>query len=294
MLAHNIKEILLLVPEATSMVKQASLEEEFPTDSKDSTCASYLRIEYLEKVAGRRVSLDTVHKVRQAAELYGVDEKLQEYKGRFKTREKRASAPGNEFGLSIREIEAGFEGDLAGLGFLGIEKAASAAKNIVQEYGKLVKSAEVLRYAGVAYLDKEAAVKTLANRYFATKDTSFVKVARLVVDEIRENDTAAIGALCDTVTKLDKQAGLDIIGFNFYKEALLTKKAALASAMMVNLAGTQTPWESIQKFGKDRIASTLGADIAKGLTGDPVNDKAVLESLPRDLQVMLGSLVKGI
>lgn len=275
------------------MVKKANLEEDFPVDSKDSAAASYLRINYLTKVAERQLDPEITAKITKAASLYGVKEELDQYLPRFNILEKKAAEAHAQYGLTLEQIEAGFEGDLAGFGFLGIEKAAAEARKIVADYGDQVKSAQVLKYAGKAYLNKEAAVLALANRYHATKEEAFVKVARLVVDQVRENDFDSIGELCSTVTTLDKKAGLDIIGFNFYREALLTKMSALCSSMSVNLAGTQVPFESIQKFGKDRIASTLGADIAKAMTGDPVADKGMLESLPRDLQVMLAGLCKG-
>jgi len=293
LLAHSIKDILTLIPEVTDMVKKANLEEDFPVDSKDSAAASYLRINYLTKVAERQLDPEITAKITKAASLYGVKEELDQYLPRFNILEKKAAEAHAQYGLTLEQIEAGFEGDLAGFGFLGIEKAAAEARKIVADYGDQVKSAQVLKYAGKAYLNKEAAVLALANRYHATKEEAFVKVARLVVDQVRENDFDSIGELCSTVTTLDKKAGLDIIGFNFYREALLTKMSALCSSMSVNLAGTQVPFESIQKFGKDRIASTLGADIAKAMTGDPVADKGMLESLPRDLQVMLAGLCKG-
>lgn len=293
MLAHNIKAILTLVPEVKSMVKAASLEEDFPYDSKDSVTASYLRVHYLEKVAEKRVDPAISTKITKAAELHGVKKTLDEFLPRFNTLEKQASMNQSKYGLKLKEVEAGFEGDLGGFGFLSIEKTASMAESIVDEYGDQVKSAEVLRYAGKAYLNKEAAVMALSNRYHASKEVAFVKIARVVTDSIRETDFNAIGQLCHTVTQLDKQAGLDIRGFNFYKEALTTKKSALTSSMMVKLAGKDVPWESIQKFGMERIASTIGADVAGAMTGDPGSDKAMLESLPLDVQTMLGSLVRG-
>jgi hypothetical protein len=294
LLAHNIKAILTLVPEARSMTKQASLEEDFPYDSKDSVCASYLRVHYLTKVAEKQVDPAVAAKITKAAELHNVKKTLDQFLDRFNTFEKKAAEAEVKYGLTLKDIEAGFEGDLGGFGFLGIEKAASTAKSIYEKYGTEVKSPEVLRYAGRAYLNKEAAVMSLANRFHATQEPAFVKVARIIVDSISESDFDAISQLCDTVTQLDKKAGLDVIGFNFYREALITKKAAYASAMKLKLAGQEVPWEKIQKFGKDRIASTLGKDIADGMTGDPANDKAVLESLPMDLQKMLVSLTKGI
>ena len=213
---------------------------------------------------------------------------------KFSAIEKQASTVEDPLSIGVKQAEANFEGNLSGFGFLGIEKIASAAKDMFDRYGDAVTSDQVKRYAGRAYLNKEAAVLSLANRYHASKDTDFVKIAQMVVNSVRENDFDNIGRICETVTSLDKKAGLDIIGFNFYKEALLTKQSELASSLKVNLAGTSVPWESIQKFGKERIASTMGKDIADGLTGDPANDKAVLESLPIDLQKMLASLVKGV
>lgn len=294
MLAHNLKAILTLVPEARSMVKQANLEEDFPYDSKDSVCASYLRLHYLTKVAERPVDPVIEAKIAKAASLHGVKEELDAYLPRFNTFEKKAAETEAKYGITLKEIEAGFEGDLSGFGFLGIEKTAEVASKIYEKFGEQVKSAEVLRYAGKAYLNKEAAVIALANRYSKTKEPAFVKLARVVVDSIKENDFDSVGQLCKAVTGLDKQAGLDILGFNFYKEALFEKKADYVGSMTVSLAGTPVAWEKIQKFGKERISNTLGADIASALTGEPSNDKAVLESLPLDLQKMLLSLTKGI
>lgn len=294
MLAHNIKDILTKVPEAMNMVKQANLEEDFPSDSKDSVSASYLRVHYLEKIAGKDVDEATVKKITKAAELYGVKDVLDTMVTKFSDMEKKASvSTNNPFKVSLSQLEANFEGNLGGLGFLGIEKAASAAKAIYAEFGDAVKSEAVLRYAGHGWLNKQAAIMVLANRYHATKEPAFVKVARLVMDNIIESDFNAISNLCDTVQSLDKQAGLDIIGFNFYKEALYTKEADLLSSMTVKIDGKSVPWESIQKFGKDRIGSILGADVAKAMTGDAATDKAMLESLPADSQKMLAGLVKG-
>lgn len=293
MLAHNLKAILALVPEARSMVKQASLEEDFPYDSKDSVCASYLRLHYLEKVAEKQVDPLLVTKITKAAELHGVKAELDKYLDRFNTFEKKASETEAKYGRTVKDIEAGFEGELGGFSFLCIEKTASMARSIYEKYGDEVQSDEVRRYAGRAYLNKEAAVMALANRYHASKDGSFVKVARIVADSVRESDFDAISQLCKTVTELDKKAGLDVIGFNFYKEALITKKADFNSVMNISLAGQPVPYESIRKFGKERISNTLGSDVAAALTDDASNDKAVLESLPLDMQKLLLALAKG-
>ena len=135
MLAHNIKAILTLVPEAKPMVKAASLEEDFPYDSKDSVTASYLRVHYLEKVAEKRVDPATVAKITKAAQLHGVKDALDAFLPRFNTLEKVASQNQSKYGLKLKEIEAGFEGDLSGFGFIGIEKIAAMAESIVDAYG---------------------------------------------------------------------------------------------------------------------------------------------------------------
>lgn len=290
MLAYNIRHILELVPEVKEMIKKADIEQEFPMDSKDSVIASYLRANYLMKVAHKPVDPITLGKLEKAANLYGVKEKLDTFLPRFKSLEKSASTNVEK---ELRELESMFEGDTGGFGFLTIEKAAEKAEELYKQYGEMIKSAEVKRYACVGWLNKEAAIRTLANRYYANKDSSFVKIARLV-STMREDDVDSLKKLCNTVTQLDKKAGFDLIGFNFYREAVITKEAALITALRINLAGEDVPYEKIAKFGKDRIGSTLGADIASSLTGNPVEDKAVLESLPRDLQIMLKSLVKGI
>ena len=292
MLAHNLKEILEIVPEAMGLIKRANLEEDFPTDCKDSVIASYLRVNYLEKYAEKAVDPTTKTLVEKAASLYEVDKDLAVFISRFSqgSFEKKASETSSRYSVSLLEKQAYFEGSLGG--FLNIEKAAEAAQELYQASPSEITSQDVLRYAGRAYLNKEAAVKTLANRYHATKDPSFVKVAQLAANSIREDDFDSINELCKTVTQLDKKAGLDIIGFNFYREALLTKVSELASCLHVNLAGEQVPYEKILRFGKGRISSTLGKDIGEAITENPAEDKVMLEALPRDLQRMLGSLVK--
>ena len=290
MLAHNLKEILTLLPEATELVKQANLEEEFPTDCKDSVAASYLRMHYLEKVASKAVDPEIRAKLEKAASLYDLKEKLDFMIPALLHLEKTAIYNQEKYGMTLKDQEALFEGDLGGFGFLNLEKAAETAKAMLSQYGDQIKSAEVKRYAGHAWLNKEAAVKTLGNRYYATKDPSFVKVAQIAA-KIREDNHEDISNLCSVVTQLDKKAGLDIIGFNFYREALITKEAAFTGGLTVCLDGAQIPYEKVVGFGKDRIGSIVGKDVAAGMTGNPIDDKAMLESLPRDLQIMLKSTI---
>jgi hypothetical protein len=292
MLAHNLKGILALIPEAMGLVKKANLEEDFPLDSADSASASYLRAHYLEKVAGKRIDADQMALVTKAANLYGVKEELDAYLHRFNMTEKKASQQNKP--IPVKVAEANFEGNLSGFGFLSIEKTAEEASSLYNTYGSEITSADILKYSGHAYMNKEAAVQSLGNRFYASKNSEFVKMARDLVTNVQDNDFEAIKSFCDKVTFLDKKAGLDIIGFNFYKEALLAKKAEYEKVATVTLAGAEIPYNKVMAFGKDGIASTLGKDIADDMTDCPVHNKAVLESLPRDLQLMLKSILKSV
>ena len=292
MLAHNIKEVLTLVPEALEFVKKANLEEDFPVDSKDSAAASYLTAAYLTKVAGKVLDIDLLKRLEKAASLYNVKGELDKLIPRFSQMTKQASE--EEILEMVKSAEAMFEGDLCG--FLDIEKAAQKASDLMTKYSSFITSDEVKRYGGKAYLNKEAAIYSLANRYYATKEqnTHFVKIARLIQDDIREDDFKTINEVCQVVTSLDKQAGLDIIGFNFWKEALIVKESALAAGLTVRVNGKDVPYTKIAALGKDRMCSYLGNDVGSALTGDAANDKAVVESLPRDSQMILQNILRNV
>ncbi len=290
MLAHNLKSILTIIPEAKELIKQANIEEEFPLDSRDSVIASNLRVQYLEKVANKHIDFHTKARVVKAAELYDVTGLVADLSANFNSLEKSASA----FTPTRPEMEVDFESNLAGFGFLDLEKAASVAEELMETYGSEVESSEVRRYAGHAWLNKEAAVQAMSNRYHASKDSGYVKLAQLAAYSIREDDFESISALCKTVTGLDKKAGLDIQGFNFYKEALMTKRSELMSYLTVSIGGTQVPYEKVMKLGKDRLGSLIGKDAVAPMNDDPVNNKAILESLPADLQAVVKAAIRSI
>lgn len=292
MLAHDIKDVLVVVPEAIGFIKKASLEQDFPVDNKDSAAASYLTAAYMIKVAGKVLDVDLLARLEKAASLYGVKRDMDKMIAKFQPMIKQASE--EEVNQMVKVAEASFEGDLAG--FLNIEAATEKAEELLSKYAERITSEHVKRYGGQAYLNKEAAVMSLANRFYATKEkeVAFVKIARLVNDSVRENDFATIHELCGIVAKLDKQAGLDLIGFNPYKEFLLTKKSEVATVIGVNLNGQKVPYEKIMRLGKDRIGSYLGKDVAAAMTDCPVNNKAVLEALPRDSQAMLLNVLKNV
>lgn len=295
MLAHNLKQILQIVPEAQDLIKKADIEQDYPLDSRDASIASYLRYIYLTKVAGKHVEVETVKQIEKAAELFNIKPiigplqiKLEKY-----AQEKFKMSLDNAQHLTVKQAEAIFEGDLAG--FIDIEKAAQEAIKLDQTYGKEVTSEEVNRYVGRAFFDKRAAVGALQARSTATGKEVFNKFAEIINRSMEGTETPdVIRDICEKVVVLDKKAGLHLKGFNPYKEFLITKKASIRSILMVKVAGTQVPYEKLMKLGSHRIGQYLGKEVQASMTGDPMDDKAVIESLPLDSQRILQSLLKNV
>lgn len=293
MLAHHLKAVLTIVPEAMGFIKEASVELDFPTNSKDSTAASYLTAQYLIKSAGKVLDTSLLAKLEKAANLYGIKTKLDGFVHRFTVMEKKSSE--EETRGMVKQAQSMFEGELCG--FLNIIDAANTAETLLEKFAGYITSEEVKRYAGHAWLNKEAAMYSLANRYLATNKSipAFIKIAKLIEDSnMRSDDFAEIKEITKAVAYLDKQAGLDLRGFNPYKEFLMTKKAAVESATSVKLNGQEVPYLKIAKLGKDSIGNFLGKDVSAAMTGDVCNDKAVLEALPRDLQIQLLQALKNV
>lgn len=289
MLAHKIKDILTIVPEAMDMVKQASLEQDYPTDSRDSTIASYLAMHYMMKVAHKPVDYDAIFKVEKAASLYNIEKEVKpllEKMDNHVVLEKSAST------VDLGALQARFEGDLTG--FSDLEKCASEAQEMYATYGEDLTSDIIKTFAGKDILNKEAALGALVARYEISKDAKFIKLASILrnVDELNLTDGEKV-KLGNTVTALDKQANLQVKGFNFWKEAFV-KEAAFNTICEVRLSNIPYPYEKIQKLGKARISQAIGQDVANELTGNAAHDKQVLETLPLDLQEILSRMLKAI
>lgn len=291
MLAYDLKAILKIVPEAMPLIKQASIEQEFPIDSQDSYIASVLRFEYLTKVAHTVVDYDAYTTLEKAASMYQIEAELKPLVEKIRSvgmdslLEKSASES-----TSLMEVEASIRDMVSG--YADLEKAAELAEGLYEVYGSDSLSEDIAKYAGVGYLNKEASVKGMISRYQASKNHTFIKLARILTDL----DETKVGRedlvkLASVVGGLEKESNILGLGFNFYEEAIV--KSA-ASILEISLAGTKVPYEKIAKLGKDRIASVIGKDVADEIKNDPVNDKYVLESLPLDLQKILLSVLKSV
>lgn len=293
MLAYNLKDILSIVPDLKEHIKEANIEESYPLDNKDGCMASYIRYQYLTKVANKLVAPEQAAKLEKAAYLYGI---LEEAKPFVQRLEKFAAVRRDEQikqaeKLTKGQQEAFFDGTLTG--FVDLTKVASTAQEL---YGPEA-SDNIKLYAGDAYFDKEAAIRALSARAYASGKDVFTKIAEILENSVEDSTKlgrAEIADLCSKVTELDKKAGLDIKGFNFYKEALTRNRARIKTAMSVKVCGKNVPYEKIASLGASRIGNYLGSDVGSAITGDPYNDKAVIESLPLDLQRVLQGVLRNV
>lgn len=296
MLAYTLKNVVELVPAALEHVKQASIEQDLPVDNRDSAIASALSIQYCQHVSGKPVDVFAIEKVAQAVDLYGAADLVRGLTADLVDAHRASIVAAHLDPAGDYHVKAaGFAGDLTG--FRDLEDLGQRAEELYKEAKDLGvdPSEPVTRYSGHAFLSKEAAVEALAARYQASGQVGFAKIAVALGrtnTDIMAPET--VQDICRTVTSMDKQAGLHLKGFDFYREALLTKEAEVVSALRVRVAGVDMPYEKIARVGKDRIAQYVGADVAKEMDGGPGHFKQVVETLPLDLQRLIVDLTKNV
>lgn len=292
MLLHTLKHVLPLLEEKDGeLLKQASLEKDFPVSTKEDILASATAITYIEKIAGQSVAPQYRDLVHRAVKVASLEKEAQDLSSKLirnhleQAMEKAASTLSDAGTLRIQMQDAitGISPDF--------EKAASYAEALDDMGG--VSTFEESCYAGRIPLDKEAAVSSLAARAKLSSlenANGFLKLAKLVYQ--LDTETApmeVISTICKEAAALDKKACLHTRGFNPYRD-FFVKQAGLT----IGIAGTQVPYEKVAKLGKANIAKALGIDVAESLFNSPAEDKQILETLPLDLQQLLLSLVKRV
>jgi hypothetical protein len=295
MISYTIKQILTLVPEAFLLLKQANLEEDYPLSNKSDTLASALRISYECDILGKQVDIDTMEKVAMAVDIYNLEEvvakitseMIAEHGGRMEKSASDLQAP-----QTFLEKQAQMEAGLCG--YKNIQSLVKQAEELHEEAKALGQepSEHVLRYSCDAWMSKEAAIDSLHARYALTKNDMFVKLAAaLGMEQSLVPSGPLVKNFCETITGMDKLAGLDWKGFDIYKECLLTKTAA-ARGVKVRVGKQEYPIEKIMSIPKHHLTNYLGADVASSLS-DPHTAKAVIESLPADMHSVLNSVIKS-
>lgn len=281
MLAHSLNKILALVPEALEFVKQASIEEEFPLNNKDSCIASALQLKYFEKIAYHSVDFVDMEKVARAVYIYGVGNIVSQLSDKMV---KVANSIENTVKIDYHTKEASFD-------TITSETAIELYKQ-AQEEG-IEPSERVTRLSGNAYFSKEAAVRSLSVRFDLTKNNTFVKIAKALIEDTRELDSGDLVKIASFVDAEDKKYHLEVKGFDFFKEAFITKEAGIGQ-MTVRLAGKDHPYSSFQRLGRDHICNYIGEDLAQEFDKGPQQFKTVAETLPLDLQHVLINLTKNV
>jgi hypothetical protein len=295
MIGYTLKHVLELVPEALDLVKQASVEQDYPINNKDGCIASGLAVAYKTRISGQMVDYDNLEKVSSAITAYNLGETVNDLVGKMVGRSRDALVKQASFETpdTYMTKQAGFEGDLTG--FMDLQEIVKQAEVLAEQAAGLGvnPSLEVRRYACDAFLAKEAALGALGARFQATKNPVFVKLAAALSKEAEIIPPSKLTkSLCSTVTGLDKEAGLLAKGFNFYKEALIEKEAAVNS-MMVKVAGKDYALQRILALPANYVDDYLGKGFMKEATSDPGSTKAMIESLPLDSQHVLATILKN-
>jgi hypothetical protein len=294
-----MKEVLELVPEALNFCKKASVTEDFPVDSKDSTMASYLTSQYLTKIAGKPVDLETLDLIYKAASLWGIKKEAEMLSQKMEeqyTLDKQALMATKVAPEDFSYVQSWFSGMLSGIA-VDLEKVAASAEDLMDiydpAYGYELRD-EVKLYAGDGILNKSAAVPTLNLRYELTGNEEYKKLASFL--EKTDTSSLSVGdnrSICKLVTSLDKKANLQVKGFDFYKEAMVLIKDA-GTILTIKLNGKEVPYEKIVKLGKDRLKNAVGKEVVDEIGDCPVTTKQVLETLPLDSQRVLFTYLQNV
>lgn len=295
MLGFTLKHVLTLVPEVTPLVKQASVEAEFPVSSKADCLASALSIEYVKRFTTNTVDYDTLEKVAKAVDLFDIEPLVTKY-----TEQMVKSSQAAMLKQASVDMEGGFltkqanwESDFAGGS--NIRDMAERAE-VLFEMAKaegIKPSDQVLKYSGNSYILKQAAVDALGARYEVTKDDRFVKIASSMggePDVITSDRT--VKSLCRVVTKLDEVNDLFIRGFDFYKEASIEKSAGRKT--LVKIAGQSYPLEKVMRVPTSYLDDYVGPGFSKEIHNDPNAAAQIIESLPADSQQILSRILKNV
>lgn len=295
MIGYTLKHVLELVPEALPLVKKANLESEYPLDNKDGCMASALVMAYNSK-QGRFTESDSMQKIATAVIAYGIEDDVERLSRLVTIRDglvKSASTQTTATKAQFKVDESQLEHSLGGVKDIqGLTKQASSIYERSQELGEEA-SETAKMYSGNAYMVKSAALDALNARFHLTQDPTFVKIAAALSSQ---PDVLPPGPLvkklCEVVSSLDKQAHLEQKGLDFYKETLITKKAA-ESTVRVKIGKEEYPVNALQKIPRHHLTNYMGEDFCKEIDSDPETAKAVVESLPADMQQVLLTVLKN-
>jgi hypothetical protein len=164
------------------------------------------------------------------------------------------------------------------------EKAASLGEQV---------EPSVEMYSGRGVLVKESVIASLEARYGSTRDDTFVKIASAVGTESDLiSNPRTVKSLCSVINRLDDKHQLFSQGYNFVKEAMITKQAGFTRCT-AKVAGKDYPIERILGIPGNQLDSYMGKGFSKELNSDPNSAKYLVESLPADSQQILSTILRN-
>lgn len=271
---HVIKNVLGLVPEVAGHVKKAYVEQDFPTHDLDSTIVSALEIAYLTKVAHVPVDIEDVTRVSTAVKLYGVSDKVHEHVDSMCKQAVMTKTASQNVEDEVRQAEELIRSRAAVP--VGIEKVASQAAELYDNYTDLVTDKTVRLYACAGTLVKEAALAALKVRAERTGNQQFTKVAQIIeASDVEKFSVEDNRTVVNAILTLEKQA--NYFASDIFPEIFsMEKKAA-----MVDLGSKKVSPEAIIRLGADRVKTLVGSEVAKLVEShDAASLVAVINSLP--------------
>ena len=271
---HVIKNVLGLVPEVAGHVKKAYVEQDFPTHDLDSTIVSALEIAYLTKVAHVPVDIEDVARVSTAVKLYGVSDKVHEHVDNMCKQAVMTKTASQNVEDEVRQAEELIRSRAAVP--VGIEKVASQAAELYDNYADLVTDKTVRLYACAGTLVKEAALAALKVRAERTGNQQFTKVAQIIeASDVEKFSVEDNRTVVNAILTLEKQA--NYFASDIFPEIFsMEKKAA-----MVDLGSKKVSPEAIIRLGADRVKTLVGSEVAKLVEShDAASLVAVINSLP--------------
>lgn len=271
---HVIKNVLGLVPEVAGHVKKAYVEQDFPTHDLDSTIVSALEIAYLTKVAHVPVDIEDVARVSTAVKLYGVSDKVHEHVDNMCKQAVMTKTASQNVEDEVRQAEELIRSRAAVP--VGIEKVASQAAELYDNYTDLVTDKTVCLYACAGTLVKEAALAALKVRAERTGNQQFTKVAQIIeASDVEKFSVEDNRTVVNAILTLEKQA--NYFASDIFPEIFsMEKKAA-----MVDLGSKKVSPEAIIRLGADRVKTLVGSEVAKLVEShDAASLVAVINSLP--------------
>lgn len=261
--------MITTIPQLAPLVKEAAQDwESFPCDTKEQAFFSAIYAGYLEKTA----SLDSPPHVQRATKLYKIaQESIDQIVQKLVSVHLPKEIEDTSEQMKVAEVVL-------------LTKSAGEIQAFAQEFNHTFETPELQVKAGQVCFEKQACLEMIEARQHYKPSHALTtlqqQLEKVASDSLSLEDSAQFAIAMEAI---DKTAGYELKGFNFVKDA------ARKSALQVSCDSRKIPVESFIRLGKDRLTQIIGEPVS---STDPQELKAIVESLPRDIQKLLLRYVK--